>query len=132
RTTLAISGPDLTSRPRRFDQRLLALTAVVAIVLGGGVAVAVGRHGRSHDKAVATRPTSTTTSTTVTPTTVTTTPPAPPAALPPAQAKIIDDIKAQVSELRGLQWKSPLDVAVVTRDSFQKELRAVNARDQHL
>lgn len=49
-------------------------------------------------------------------------------ALPPEPAYIAE-IKAAVSELRGLEWKAPLVVEVVSRQEIQRRARAANDRD---
>ncbi|MDQ6909911.1 MAG: hypothetical protein M3Z84_03855, partial [Actinomycetota bacterium] len=43
----------------------------------------------------------------------------------------IREIKAQVAELRGLAWKAPLTVQVVSKDELGRRVKEVNARDAH-
>jgi hypothetical protein len=50
-------------------------------------------------------------------------------AIPPAQKKVFDQLMAQVSDIRGLQWKGPLDLQVVSPDVLAQKVREANARD---
>ena len=50
--------------------------------------------------------------------------------LPPEPA-FITEIRAAVAELRGLEWKEPLVVEVVSRDELVRRARAANERDRH-
>jgi hypothetical protein len=102
----------------------------LAVLAATGVAIALTRRSGSDKGQVASRSTSSTASTATTAAGSSTT--AAPAALPPAQAKVIDEIRGQVAELRGLQWKTPLDVAIVPRNDFQEQLKRVNDRDRHV
>ena len=99
------------------------------MLAAAGVAIALTRKDGSDTGQVASRSTTSTASTATTAAGSSTT--SPPAALPPAQAKVIDEIRGQVAELRGLQWKTPLDVAILPRNDFQQELKRVNDRDRH-
>lgn len=47
----------------------------------------------------------------------------------PDEPAYITRIKGQVAELRGLAWKSPLAVEVVSRDELARRFRAGNERD---
>jgi len=126
---VAIPGPDSPPRTRRFDPRVVALFTALAVLAAAGVAIALTRKDGSDTGQAASRSTTSTASTATTAAGSSTT--SPPAALPPAQAKVIDEIRGQVAELRGLQWKTPLDVAIVPRTDFQQELKRVNDRDRH-
>jgi hypothetical protein len=127
---VAIPGPDSPPRSRRLDPRVVALFTALAVLAATGVAIALTRHDGSGHRQVASRSTTSTASTATTGPGSSTT--SAPAALPPAQAKVIDEIRAQVAELRGLQWKTPLDVAIAPRAEFQQELKRVNDRDRHV
>jgi len=48
--------------------------------------------------------------------------------VPPAQRPPLEALMAQVAEVRGLQWKEPLNLRVVRRDEMVRRLRAANAR----
>ena len=126
---MAIPGPDSPPRSRRLDPRVVALFTALAVLAAAGVAIALTRHDRSGPGKVASRSTTSTASPATTAPGSSTT--SAPAALPPAQAKVIDEIRGQVATLRGLQWKIPLDVAIVPRAEFQQELKRVNDRDRH-
>src|SRR5438270_9831475 len=43
----------------------------------------------------------------------------------------VSTIKEQVAGLRGLRWKAPLAVDVVSRAELVRRLKAANARDAH-
>jgi hypothetical protein len=49
--------------------------------------------------------------------------------VPPAQRRVFDELMAQVAEIRGLAWKQPLDLRVVSRPEMVRKLREVNERD---
>ncbi|HEX3623365.1 MAG TPA: hypothetical protein VHT97_13710 [Acidimicrobiales bacterium] len=57
---------------------------------------------------------------------------APPAGadLSPEQQKVIDDVKAQVSSIRGLAWKTTLPIKVVSKDELAKRLKDLNTQDR--
>jgi len=114
--------PPPPTHRRRLDSRVVALFTALAVLTATGVAVALARRDRS-DHSVASVSTTSTASTATTS--------APSTTLPPGLAKTFDEIKAQVSELRGLAWTAPLDIGVIPRDAFQRELKAVNDRDRH-
>jgi hypothetical protein len=109
--------------------------ALVVVLLAAGLAVVVVRAGDGGHK-VASRATSTTAPpTTIAPTTTTTTAaPAPTttAAVPSALAATFAQIQDQVSQLRGLPWLGPLDIAVAPDAEFVRQLNTVNQRDMHL
>jgi hypothetical protein len=128
---VAIPGPDSPPRSRRLDPRVVGLFTALAVLAATAVAIALTRRDGSDHARVASRSTTSTSSTATTASQPSSTSTAPAAALPPAQAKLIDEIRAQVAELRGLQWKTPLDVAIVPRNEFQQELKRVNDRDRH-
>jgi hypothetical protein len=95
----------------------------LVVLAAGLVTVAVRRSGDSSTRARATgssgqAPTSTATSTTA--------PPGP----SPNEPAYITTIKAQVAELRGLAWKSPLKVDVVSNDELAARVRSAMQRDR--
>ncbi len=128
--------PELPVQPshRRLAPVLLAVLIVVlvsaglaAVVARGGGDPIVGEMGaRGPDR----RPTQTT---------VAAPPPSVPApvapaapALPhvaPGQRRVLEELMSQVAEVRGLQWKEPLNLRVVPRQEMVRRLRAANARD---
>ncbi len=50
----------------------------------------------------------------------------------PAEPEYITTIKQQVADLRGLAWKSPLKVEVVSRNELSRRAQAANERDRHV
>lgn len=105
------------------------LAGVVVLVAVALVAISV-RSGNDKPRA-ATRSTATTatagTTAPATATSVVTTTPG--STVPPAQKKVFDQIMAQVSEIRGLAWKGPLDLRVVSPEELARRVRDTNDRD---
>lgn len=52
---------------------------------------------------------------------------APAADLTPEQARVIEEVKAQVAAIRGLDWKGPLPVRVLTSDQLSARVRELTA-----
>ena len=50
--------------------------------------------------------------------------------LSPEQQKVVDEEKAQVAAIRGLQWKADLPIRVVSRAELAQRVRALNADDE--
>src|SRR4051812_34751325 len=122
---------------RLFSSRVVA--ALAAVVLVAALATVIVRATGDDSKHVASQSTSTTSSSSTTTSTAPPPPgtPAPPPSpattpVPPAQARIFNEIRDQVAELRGLPWKAPLDIQVANDAEFVRQLQAVIARDQHL
>lgn len=57
-----------------------------------------------------------------------TTAPAPP--IPAAQKALFDQLMQQTAEVRGLQWKGPLNLRVLPRDELTRRLHAAIDRDE--
>lgn len=95
--------------------------ALVVMVLAAGMATAVRRRA-SQVRATPARPAPTASRPTGSSSTTTT------KVLPPEPA-YITTIKAQVAELRGLAWKAPLAVAVVSKDELARRFKAGTERD---
>jgi hypothetical protein len=49
--------------------------------------------------------------------------------LTPEQAKVVEDIKGQVSAIRGLAWKASLPVRFLTKDQLSQRVRELNAEE---
>jgi hypothetical protein len=49
----------------------------------------------------------------------------------PGEPAYISKIKREVSEARGLPWKAPLAVQLVSKDELARRIREVTARDDH-
>lgn len=100
--------------------------ALVVVLLLAGFGIARVRDARDKvDKVVTT--TTTVAAATASSTTVPDTTPA--SDLTPAQAKIVDDIKAQVASIRGLAWKGSLPIKVVSKDALAQRVRELNAEE---
>ncbi|MGI9022950.1 MAG: hypothetical protein ACR2HV_06930 [Acidimicrobiales bacterium] len=106
----------------RSRSRLLLVGVVALMVLVTGVVAAVRRSGSSTTttKPTAAAPTTLAPEPTTTPTTGAT----------PSEPAYITEAKQQVSELRGLAWKSPLVVDVVSSDELARRVRAAIERDR--
>jgi hypothetical protein len=52
-----------------------------------------------------------------------------PAEIRARERATVERIREQVADVRGLKWKEPLDVRIVSRRELQRELRALEARD---
>lgn len=57
-------------------------------------------------------------------------PPVREADLSPEQQKVVDDVKAQVSALRGLPWKATLPVKVVSKEELARRVKALNTEER--
>ena len=55
--------------------------------------------------------------------------PEPASDLSPAQQNAVDEVKAQVSAIRGLPWKATLPVKVVSRAEVARRVKALNAEE---
>lgn len=100
---------------------LIAL-AVVLVVAGIGIAI-IRDTSESVRDAIAT-------TTTVAPSGSTpSTSPAPASDLTPAQARVVEEMKAQVAAIRGLPWRGPLPVKVVSKENLAERVRQLNAEE---
>lgn len=107
---------------RRMSPRLLALVVVVLVVAAATVIVLRNRDSGGGGQLGA--PTTTAPSTSAAPPST-----AAGSAVPPAQKKVFDELMAQVASVRGLQWRGPLNLKVVSIDELGRQLRAANERD---
>ncbi len=116
--------------PVRSPRPAPAALAIVLgiIVIAASIALVVrltGDDGDDGDRA--TGPTATTlpTDTTTDPSTGAGTTTAPPAQsnLSPEQTRTVDRLKAQVTEIRGLQWKGDLPIRIVPTDELDRRVR---------
>jgi uncharacterized protein YceK len=120
-------------RPRQqLRVRPWLLVALVVVLLVAGVAVVISRQDGGPGAEVGAGAAGTTTTTTSTgagasspapPTT------APDSQVPPAQRRLFDELMAQTAEIRGLAWKDPLNLKVVSREELARRVVEVNARD---
>ena len=49
--------------------------------------------------------------------------------LTPEQARVVDEMKGQVSAIRGLEWKASLPVRFLTKDQLSQRVREINAEE---
>ena len=121
--------PSLSDPPKRSRRPLLFVAVVVALLAAAGIVLAArGGSGSSTsgggELGAPFRNPTTTASTAVGPTTTVASTP-----VPPAQKKAFDELMAQVAQLRGLQWKAPLNLRLVSKDDLAKLVRDTDARD---
>jgi hypothetical protein len=128
--------PSPNAPPPRPDRRLAPwlIGAVVLVLLAAGlVAVFVRSAPESKPAQVGAGPTPTTTAAggngeaSGETGSTTTTPASPP--VPSALKRQFDELQAQTAAIRGLQWKGPLDLRVVTPAELSRMVREVVARD---
>ena len=49
--------------------------------------------------------------------------------LTPEQARVVEEVKGQVSAIRGLEWKASLPVRFLTKDQLAQRVREINAEE---
>ena len=49
--------------------------------------------------------------------------------LTPEQARVVEEVKGQVSAIRGLEWKASLPVRFLTKDQLSQRVREINAEE---
>jgi hypothetical protein len=49
--------------------------------------------------------------------------------LTPEQARVVDDVKAEVADIRGLQWRRDLPIKFLTKDQLSQRVRELNAKE---
>ena len=108
----------LTPSPtRQTTPVVIALTVVVALLLAVGAGVVASRGGSDS------RPTPAAVPDTVAPD------PAPTAPTGD-QPAAVEELKAQVAAIRGLPWKRPLAVDIVSEDELARRVRELNLEEQ--
>ncbi len=113
------------ARPSRRRLSVVAGLLAIVVLAAGLVVVAVRRSGGSSSGPRRAGPAGTESPSSTAPSTTA----APGQADEPAY---ITTIKQQVADLRGLAWKSPLKVEVVSRDELSRRAQAANERDRHV
>jgi Zn-dependent peptidase ImmA (M78 family) len=100
------------------------LIALAVVLIAAGIGIATIRNARDTvEKAVSS-------TTTVAATGGSTVPDTTPASdLTPAQAKVVEEIKAQVASIRGLAWKGSLPIKVVSKEALAARVRKLNAEE---
>ncbi len=127
--------PNLPSPPFRDRWVPAVLAVLVAVLLAAGVTAAVTESGDGEPRAGSATSTSAPARLEQAVPPPEASPPATPTKVdplphvPPGQRRGLEDLMAQVAEVRGLPWKEPLQLRVVTRDEMVRRLLAANARD---
>lgn len=103
---------------------VLVAMAVVLVVAGLGIARVRGAREALTRATAAARARSTTT------TPAAGASAAPEADLSPQQQQVVDDVKAQVSSIRGLPWKATLPVKVVPKAELARRVKALTDQDR--
>src|SRR6476646_3174271 len=93
------------------------LIALVVVLIAAGIGIAAVRDAKDTVHQAKSSVAAGTTTTVATVPGVTTTTVAP-ADLNPEQSRIVDEIKAQVSTIRGLAWKGTLPIKVVSKEEL--------------
>ena len=133
--TTLLPPPDLRPAPPRRPWPWVIGVLVVVLVAAGIAAIAVrsGGDGGATATGAAAHP-----STTGVPApegapgagpTASSTPTTVASDVPPAEKKVFDELMAQVADVRGLQWKGPLNLKVVSPDELARLVRETNDRD---
>ena len=97
------------------------LVALVIVLIVAGIGIATIRDANETIRR-ATAPT-----TAAAPTGAGSVPPA--GDLSPEQSRVIEEVKAQVAAIRGLAWKGPLPVKVLTREQLSTRVRELTATE---
>ncbi len=123
--------PPSSDVPRqRFRVPPWILVVLVVVVLAAGVAIVLTRQGDDSGGEVGAEAGG--------PTTTTTMAEAPAASpptsglssdVPPAHRQVFTELMGQTAEIRGLAWKEPLNLKVISRDELARRVVEVNARD---
>ncbi len=106
--------------PRQSRRAVLALVVVLVTAATVAAALVAGRESESRSSS----PTTTTEGSRGSGDPTTTTD-----AVNPALQAVFDEMRAQVSEIRGLQWKGDIPIRLVTREELAARVRAFAAED---
>lgn len=114
-----IDPPSPTSPSRRRGPLTLviALAVVVALLLAAGAGVVAARRPSDGEPAAAVPPT-------------TGVPEADPTTPPGTEPAAIETLKTQVAAIRGLAWKRPLAVEIVSQDELTRRVRELTLEDR--
>ena len=112
---------------RRTTKAVLALVLAV-VVVGASVALVVRLTGDDGDDDLSATPTTSAAPPgTSTGTPETTAVGSVNSDLSPEQARTVDELKAQVTEIRGLEWKTDLPIRIVSPDELDRRVRDLTA-----
>ena len=113
-------GPPKSSLNDSTKTTIGVLVAMVVVLIVAGIGIATVRDARDTIR----KATATTTSIAPVETNV------PPASdLTAEQSTVVEEIKGQVAAIRGLAWKGPVPVRVLTKDQLGERVRALNAEE---
>ncbi|MEA2900617.1 MAG: hypothetical protein QOH36_504 [Actinomycetota bacterium] len=111
--------PDRSPRPAP-----VALAIALAVIVVAGSVALVVRLTRDDDGRPSATPTAPTTPTTAgSVTSGTTTPDTSPSNLSADQARTVAELKTQVAEIRGLEWKRDLPIRIISVDELDRRIR---------
>jgi hypothetical protein len=122
--TMDDDGPAKPSWNDSTKTTVGVLVALVVVLLVAGVGIATVRDASETIKKVTA---STTSTAPVGPGATTTAAPA--SDLTPEQSRVVEEVKAQVSAVRGLPWKAQLPVKVLTKEQLAQRVRDITAKE---
>jgi hypothetical protein len=97
------------------------LIALVVVLIVAGIGVATVRDATDTIRKVTATTTTTARGAASTPTTA--------GDLSPDQARVVEEVKAQVAAVRGLEWKATLPIKVLTKEQLAQRVRTLNAEE---
>ncbi len=103
------------------------LVAMVVVLIVAGIGIATVRDAQDTIERAKESVTTTSTQRSVVPGATTTTAPA--SDLTAEQSRVVEEIKGQVSAIRGLTWKATLPIKVLTKDQLAQRVRALNEKE---
>jgi hypothetical protein len=98
------------------------LVAMVVVLVVAGIGIATVRDANDTIRRA-------TVTTTTAPAAGTATTVAPASDLSPEESRVVEEVKAQVSAIRGLPWKTTLPIKVLTKDQLSQRVRDLNAKE---
>jgi hypothetical protein len=118
-------APQSSSLNDSTKTTIAVLIALVVVLIVAGIGVATVR-----DATETLRDATATTGTTASPPA---TEPgragAPAPSLTPEQARVVDEVKGQVAQIRGLQWRGDLPIRFLTKEELSQRVRELNAKE---
>ena len=113
-------GPPKSSLNDSTKTTIGVLVALAVVLVVAGIGIATVRDASDTIR----KATVTTTSTVPAQTNV-----PPPSDLTPEQSMVVEEIKGEVAAIRGLAWKGPLPVKVLTKDELAQRVRDLTAEE---
>jgi len=122
------AGPPKTGRFNDGTKTTIGvLVAMVVVLIVAGIGIAAVRDARNTIERAKGPVTSTSTTASTVPGAPATTAPA--SDLTAEQSRVVEEIKGQVSAIRGLAWKGTLPIKVLTKQQLAQRVRALNEKD---